>query len=176
MIHSIFETKLGWCCIIGEKGRLLEVIPFLSTKEEIRSRIVSKYAHITDDDGSFEELIGAINRYLSGERVEFKFSLDLSVYTTFQRRVWEITGAIPYGDTRTYGQVSAELGKARSSRAVGRALAGNPLPIVIPCHRVVRSNGELGGYSAPGGIDVKAKLLRMEGHELVSKGRIFIFS
>ena len=176
MIHSIFETELGWCCIIGEQGRLLEVIPFLSTEEEIRSRIVLKYAHVSDDEGSFEELIEAINRYLSGERVEFKFSLDLSVYTTFQRRVWEITGAIPYGDTRTYGQVSAELGYARSSRAVGRALAGNPLPIVIPCHRVVRSNGELGGYSAPGGIDIKAKLLRMEGHELVSKGRIFILS
>ena len=107
--------------------------------------------------------------------MDFEFSLDISRYTEFQRAVWEITRSISYGDIRTYSWVSKKLGKPNSSRAVGTALAKNPLPIVVPCHRIIRSNGELGGYSAEGGIDIKGKLLKMEGHKFDAKGRLHIF-
>jgi methylated-DNA-[protein]-cysteine S-methyltransferase len=76
--------------------------------------------------------------------------------------VLQATAAIPYGETRTYGQVAAAVGKPRAARAVGRALATNPMPIVIPCHRVVSADGRLRGYSGLGGLTTKARLLALE--------------
>ncbi|MFH1625721.1 MAG: methylated-DNA--[protein]-cysteine S-methyltransferase [Pseudomonadota bacterium] len=172
MIYSIFKTEFGWCGIVGKQGRLVEIIPFLLTDESVYSSIASKYPDSASSPGCFEAVGNAITRYLRGVMVDFEFSLDLSHHTEFQRRVWEVTRSIPYGEIRTYGWVSKKLGSPKSFRAVGTALAQNPLPIVIPCHRVVRSNGELGGYSAAGGINLKARLLKMEGHKLDSRGRV----
>lgn len=176
MIYSIFETEFGWCVIIGEEGSPSEIIPFLPTRKDAYSRIILNYADMIDDSCCFKELKEAIGRYFSGEKIVFELPLDLSNYTQFQRGVWEITRSIPYGEIRTYGWIAKKLGNPRSSRAVGAALARNPLPIVIPCHRVVRSNGELGGYSAVGGIDSKTELLKMEGHKFDSKGRLPVFN
>jgi O-6-methylguanine DNA methyltransferase len=175
MVCSIFETEFGWCAVIGEGGKLLQIIPFFQTKEGLYSRIYAKYEDIAFCAGCFKEVREAIVRYLSGERVNFNFPVDFSRHTIFQRRVWEVTQSIPYGEIRTYIWVSKMIGNHKSYRAVGSALGENPFPIVIPCHRVVRSNGEPGGYSAMGGIDIKAKLLEMEGHKFDSKRRVNIF-
>ncbi len=83
--------------------------------------------------------------------------------TEFQRSVWKQLLAIPRGETRTYKQIAEAIGRPRSSRAVANACGANPLPITVPCHRAVRSDGSLGGYSAEGGIETKEKLLREEG-------------
>ena len=83
--------------------------------------------------------------------------------TEFQRSVWEQLLAIPRGETRTYKQIAEAIGRPRSSRAVANACGSNPLPIRVPCHRAVRSDGSLGGYSGEGGIGTKEKLLREEG-------------
>ncbi|MEW6615082.1 MAG: methylated-DNA--[protein]-cysteine S-methyltransferase [Thermodesulfobacteriota bacterium] len=173
-VYSAFDTNFGWCGIVGKEGRLLEILPFLPTEESVYSRMISKYTGIALCSDCLKETKEAIERYLAGEMVDFEFSLDLSSYTEFQREVWEITKSIPYGEVRTYGWVGKELGNSMSSRAVGAALAKNPLPIVVPCHRVIRCNGDLGGYSADGGIEIKAKLLKMEGHKFDSKGRLYI--
>lgn len=85
--------------------------------------------------------------------------------TESERRVWALMVEIPYGETRTYGAIAASLDM--SSRAVGRACARNPLPIFLPCHRVVSAHGELGGYSGAGGIETKRKLLQLEGALLI---------
>jgi methylated-DNA-[protein]-cysteine S-methyltransferase len=163
-VYSIFDTEFGWCGIVGKEGRLLEIIPFLPTEERACSYVISKYTDIALCPGCFKEPKEAIERYLAGERMAFEFSLDLSGYTEFQREVWGITRSISYGEIRTYSWVSKKLGTPKSSRAVGTALAKNPLPIVVPCHRVIRRDGNLGGYSAEGGIEIKAKLLKMEGN------------
>jgi O-6-methylguanine DNA methyltransferase len=92
--------------------------------------------------------------------VSFPDELDLSPATAFQRQVWEITRLIPYGETRSYSWVAEQMGKDGAVRAVGRALGRNPLPIIIPCHRVVEKDGRLGGYS--GGVGIKKELLRLE--------------
>jgi methylated-DNA-[protein]-cysteine S-methyltransferase len=81
--------------------------------------------------------------------------------TDFQKSVWHCISTIPYGQTRTYGQIARELGNPDAARAVGMANRANPIPIVVPCHRVVQSNGKLGGYS--GGLHLKDALLRLEG-------------
>ncbi len=86
----------------------------------------------------------------------------VGAFTPFQRAVYEYVRSIPRGETRTYGQVAAAIGRPRAARAVGQALARNPLPLVIPCHRVVASNGDLRGFSAAGGLALKARLLEWE--------------
>ena len=82
--------------------------------------------------------------------------------TSFQRLVWEEISKIPYGQTRSYKQIATNIGNPNSSRAVANACGNNPSPITIPCHRVIRSDGKIGGYSGPGGINKKIELLEKE--------------
>jgi len=102
-----------------------------------------------------------LRMYFRGQETAFPVKLDLSGATAFQRDVWEITRAIPYGETRSYGWVAGQIKKPGAARAAGQALGRNPLPIIIPCHRVIAGNGGLGGFS--GGIECKKQLLRLEG-------------
>lgn len=110
-----------------------------------------------------------ILEYLGGKRRFFDLDLDWSFVTPFQRKVLEITQFIPFGEILTYGQIAAKLGKISASRAVGGALGRNPMPIIIPCHRVVAANGNLTGFSAAEGIVTKQRLLELEGHKIVAQ-------
>jgi methylated-DNA-[protein]-cysteine S-methyltransferase len=98
--------------------------------------------------------------YFSGHRIIFRDKLDLSRATHFQREVWEITKLVPYGETRSYAWVAEQMKKPQAVRAVGQALSKNPLPIIVPCHRVVASDGKLGGFG--GGVEMKGHLLSLE--------------
>jgi len=109
------------------------------------------------------EAISQILQYLSGDRKLFELDVDLRDLTDFQRKVLEAAAAVPPGYVATYGEIAAGIGKPKSSRAVGQALARNPIPIIVPCHRVVAADGSLTGYSGAGGIETKAHLLRLEG-------------
>jgi methylated-DNA-[protein]-cysteine S-methyltransferase len=101
-----------------------------------------------------------LEQYFEGHRRRFEFPLDQRLLSVFGRRVLAATAAIPYGSVSTYGRVAADAGSPRGARAAGNALGRNPLPIVLPCHRVVRSGGHLGGYT--GGLDRKRTLLAIE--------------
>lgn len=90
-------------------------------------------------------------------------AVDLADLTPFQQRALRATAAIPRGEVRTYGEIAAAIGAPGAARAVGSALAGNPVPLIIPCHRVVRADGRLGNYSGPGGPGSKRRLLEWEG-------------
>ena len=103
-----------------------------------------------------------LNEYFAGERREFSLRLDMRG-TAFQKDVWEALLAIPYGETRSYGQIAKQIGRPSASRAVGAANGQNPIPIVVPCHRVIGSTGKLTGFG--GGLDVKEKLLGIESQE-----------
>jgi len=111
------------------------------------------------DDTAFREAKRQLHAYFGGELTEFDLALS-PVGTVFQRQVWEALRTIPYGQTRSYGDVARQIGKPLASRAVGAANGRNPLPIVIPCHRVVGSTGMLTGFG--GGLEAKAALLRLE--------------
>ncbi len=100
--------------------------------------------------------------YLNGQRTTFELEIDWALCTPFQRQVLEQQLAIPFGETRTYGQLAAQIGKPQAARAVGRAGATNPIPLLIPCHRVIGADGSLRGYGAPGGTQTKAWLLALE--------------
>ena len=134
---------------------------------------------LTEDDGSITriELIDATDEttaptslqreaarqilaFLRGERQQLEFPIRM-VGTPFQQRVWHALRQIPYGTTRTYGEVAAEIGNPRASRAVGMACNKNPLLLIVPCHRVIGANGKLTGFAY--GTDAKQRLLELEG-------------
>jgi methylated-DNA-[protein]-cysteine S-methyltransferase len=104
-----------------------------------------------------------LKQYLGGKRREFTFELDWSPFRPFQRLALQAVFAIPYGETRTYGEIAAQIGHATAYRAVGRANATNPMPLVIPCHRVIGRDGKLHGYGGGDGLPTKEWLLKMEG-------------
>jgi len=109
-------------------------------------------------------LIQEMNAYFFGLRKGFSIDVDWDVLQGFQSQVLGRTAEIPYGEVMTYGQLAQELGRSGSARAVGRALGANPMPLVIPCHRVIGSDSGLRGYA--GGLENKAYLLKLEGHRI----------
>jgi methylated-DNA-[protein]-cysteine S-methyltransferase len=113
-------------------------------------------------EGQTAPVIAQIREYLEGARREFDLPIDWSVMTAFQAKALGAVYEIPYGATRTYGQIAAQIGSPNAQRAVGRANATNPIPIVIPCHRVIAADGSLRGYGSGNGIPTKAWLLALE--------------
>jgi O-6-methylguanine DNA methyltransferase len=112
-------------------------------------------------DPRVTRLAAELEGFLRGEPVRFSVPADLSTGTPFQRRVWRELLKIPRGDTRTYRWIARRLGRPTAARAVGAAVGANPIPLVVPCHRVVGSNGSLCGFA--GGVALKRRLLAMEG-------------
>lgn len=110
-----------------------------------------------------QRVLAQLREYFAGERSSFNLSVDISQLTAFQRSVLDVACGIAPGQVWTYQRVAQELGRPHASRPVGGALARNPIPIVIPCHRVVASDGSLGGYSGGSGLKAKRWLLRLEG-------------
>lgn len=108
-------------------------------------------------------VLDQLDDYFAGRRREFDTPIDWSVMTPFQQTALRAVCAIPYGRYQTYADVARQIGQPQAVRAVGRANATNPMPIVIPCHRVLGSDGQLHGYGGPGGLETKAWLLRLEG-------------
>jgi len=154
------QTKVGWVGLaISPKGILALEYP-RATREEALANLKERWPEVSLVQGAPEEIGEQLQRYYAGEPVAFRTKLDLKGYTPFQRRVWQATLQIPYGQTRPYSWVAQEAGSPRAYRAVGTALAKNPIPIIIPCHRVLRKDGTLGGYG--GGLDMKRRLLEME--------------
>ncbi len=114
-----------------------------------------------EDVALLDRLEQQLNEYFCGTRRDFDLPVRLTG-TPFQRQVWEQLRQIPYGETRTYGEIAAALGKPRASRAVGAACGRNDILLLVPCHRVVGKNGALTGFSAAGGLTAKEFLLRLE--------------
>jgi O-6-methylguanine DNA methyltransferase len=104
-----------------------------------------------------------IREYLAGKRHKFTIAIDWSVMQPFQQAALQATFAIPYGETRTYAELATQVGRPRAARAIGGAEATNPMPLVIPCHRVIGADGKLHGYGGGEGLKTKEWLLRLEG-------------
>ena len=117
----------------------------------------------------FAEITKQLGEYFEGRRLVFRFPMDLDQGTPFQRRVWKALADIPYGQTMSYKEIAKNIGQPSATRAVGSANGMNPLPIVIPCHRVVSSDGSLGGYTP--GLAAKKKLLGLEAETRAKAAR-----
>jgi len=115
------------------------------------------------DPARLEQISVELKEFLQGKLKIFSLPIDWSLLRPFQMAVLKVTHAIPYGETRTYGQIALEIGRPTAARAVGRAEATNPMPLVIPCHRVIGADGKLHGYGGGQGLPTKEWLLKMEG-------------
>ena len=163
IIHAAFKTSFGWCGLIkGKKGLKRIFLPEKSRKELILKIKAFCPGSVSFKDG-FEKEIRDISAYFRGDNKKLSFVLDFSGSTNFQRMVWSETAKIPYAQSRTYLFIAEKIGKKNSSRAVGNALGKNPFPLAIPCHRVLRADNTVGGFTATGGIKLKEELLKLEG-------------
>jgi O-6-methylguanine DNA methyltransferase len=156
----IFRTPWGWMGIAEtRKGLNAIVLP-----KRTQRAVVAALGGATPEPTGSPRLTEAKHQvldYLTGRRGHFDVSVDLSGGTAFQRRVWRTLQRVPYGKLRSYQWVAARVGGRRYARAVGNAVGANPLPIIVPCHRIVAQDASLGGFS--GGLPTKRKLLQLEG-------------
>lgn len=134
----------------------------------IRDGYVTRLRYVDSCDVGYQDVdhpfFRLIEDYVAGREVDFQgVKIRYPFGTVFERKVWNIVREIPYGVVRSYGWVAERVGGKRFSRAVGNALSKNPIMIVVPCHRIIRFDGSLGGFTSIGGIDLKKYLLRLEG-------------
>ena len=146
---------------MGSTAGLVSITLPHSSTQEINRLLGDIISHARWSPHLFQDLMERLRAYFSGHQANFPDGLDLSGATDFQREVWEAARLIPYGETRSYRWVAEQIKKPKALRAVGQALGRNPLPVIVPCHRVLASNGQLGGFT--GGIDMKRRLLNLEG-------------
>ena len=158
--YIIFNTDTGWVGILASARGLLGITLPQRSAEEANQLLGDGANHATWSPRLSDDLMERLKAYFNGHKVTFADELNLCQTTAFQRKVWEITRLIPYGETRSYAWVAQQISRPQSAQAVGQALARNPLPIIIPCHRVVTSDGRLGGYS--GGLEMKRYLISLE--------------
>lgn len=161
LYYSIYSWPTSDLILVASANGLCR-IEFARQTDE--NRFLAEFSlnyHISKDEKPFAEVRAQLNRYFNGENIDWHLPMDFLSGTDFQRLVWSYLRNIPYGHTVTYGQIAKELGKPGASRAVGAANGANPIPIIIPCHRVLAGAGKLGGYS--GGLEIKQALLSLEG-------------
>lgn len=144
----VAETDHGICTVsIGEDS------------DELASWLGREFPKaVLEESESVRDTLDGVRRYLEGQEVNFRFDI---AGTDFQRKVWSTLQTIPYGETRSYNEIAERIGKPNAYRAVANACAANPVPLVVPCHRVVRKDGSLGGYAL--GVERKQALLELEG-------------
>jgi len=151
---------MGWVGILASaKGLLGTTLPQRSAQEACQ-RLGHGVNQATWSPHLFDDLVERFKAYFSGQRAAFPDQLDLSAATAFQRQVWEAARLIPYGETRSYLWVAEQIRRPGAARAVGQAMGRNPLAIIVPCHRVIASDGRLGGFGW--GLDMKQRLLELE--------------
>lgn len=162
---AIFDTALGHCGIVWTSRGIAGVNLPEGSEEKTRARVKKRFPEAIETSPSVEiqKIIDEVIALVAGEKIDFSYvTLDHAPLPEFSKRVYEIVRTIPIGQTLTYGDVAKKLGDVSLSREVGQAMGRNPTPIIMPCHRVVAASGKTGGFSAPGGVDTKMKLLSIE--------------
>jgi methylated-DNA-[protein]-cysteine S-methyltransferase len=162
--YTIFNTPLGWMGLLGSAAGVSRVILPQATDVKAVILALDNVIGAVPSSSFFKALIKRFQEYFTGKQVHFRDKLDFGDATDFQKDVWEATKKIPYGKTHTYAWVAAQVGKPQAVRAVGQALGRNPVPIIVPCHRVTNTGGGLGGFSGTGGLKTKQYLLRLENN------------
>jgi methylated-DNA-[protein]-cysteine S-methyltransferase len=159
MIYTTIDSPVGELLLAGEGDRL-STLSFLG---EGARRQVAAHPAWTRDDAAFPSVRDQLDRYFAGSLTRFDVDLDMRG-TEWELSVWQALVRIPYGETRSYGEIARELCTVRASRAVGMANARNPVAIIVPCHRVIGADGRLTGFG--GGLDRKRTLLDLESGRL----------
>jgi methylated-DNA-[protein]-cysteine S-methyltransferase len=165
--YITFKTEFGWIgAFSSSEGLVKTTLPQISEELSCSLLATETFQAVLSKD-LFKDLRKFYDDYFAGKSTTYQGSLDLSQATSFQRSVWLAALRIPYGETRSYSWIAGSIGSPQSCRAVGNALGKNPLPIIVPCHRVIKADGGQGGFG--GGLELKSKLQKLE----TSQGNIF---
>ena len=159
---SSVRTSIGTIFVGVTDQGVFDLAFGLRSEAAYRERLVRRAPEVWRDNRGLKSVIREIGAYFSGNLRDFSVPVDLRGVTPFTSQVLRETQTIRFGELMSYGELAARLGSPRASRAVGGALGRNPIPVIIPCHRVVRHAGHIGGYT--GGLAKKRALLRFEGH------------
>ena len=163
---ALFETAIGSCGIVWS-GRGIAGVQLPEANEHAtRARVVRRYDGVqeTPPPAQVQRAIDGIIALLAGEKSDLTdIVIDDKRQSEFNKRVYAIARGIPPGQTMTYGEIAERLGDKTLARAVGQAMGENPTPVIMPCHRVLAASGKTGGFSAPGGVVTKLRLLTIEG-------------
>lgn len=160
---TAFSTRLGWMAFIARQNQLLQLVFGHSTRKSALAALDKQLLDSAKPKADDSPIAARLKAYAEGEEVDLRdIPVDLSAMTPFRRKVAILCRKIPLGKTTTYGKLAALAGSPGAARAVGSCMAKNRIPLVIPCHRVVASSNRIGNYSAPGGSEMKRRLLDME--------------
>ena len=159
--YHLVELPMGWMVLLGGEDGLKRA-SLKPTPQEAIEDMGMDLDRAEDDPNAFTEVVECLHRYAAGDRTALdEIGLDFSGTTPFFSAAWNACRSIPAGETRSYAWLAAEAGSPLAMRAAGQAMARNRFSLIIPCHRVIASDGGLGGYGG-GGLGVKARLLQME--------------
>jgi methylated-DNA-[protein]-cysteine S-methyltransferase len=161
MHYAVFDTLWGAFGFVEHNRRLIATFLPRARREMVRT-IRSSFSDATEAPDALPRFRQAVVAYFEGKRTRFPIEIDLRRVPPFHQTVLAACRRIPYGQTASYADLARAVGKPNAARAVGGAMARNPLPLVIPCHRVLRTGGSIGGFSSTDGVDEKARLLRLE--------------
>lgn len=163
--YTIFDTAIGRCGISWRSDRAVAFALPGSSSETMAAHLTRRHPDAMPGDPPplIHDAIDATRRLIEGERADLAFiAVELVDSSDFERRVYEALREVGPGETVTYGELAERVGSPGAARAVGMAMARNPIPVIIPCHRVLASGGRSGGFSAPGGVTTKFRLLQIE--------------
>ena len=160
LFYALLPTSKGWIGVLGSDLGIRRTTLPVSTSDEALGELGPEARHAQESPDAFLQFHQELEDYFQGKQAHLNAKLDLHGAPRFFRRAWEACQSIPARETRSYQWLAAKAGSPKAARAAGQAMARNPLPLVIPCHRVIGSNGGLGGYG--GGLPLKAWLLALE--------------
>jgi methylated-DNA-[protein]-cysteine S-methyltransferase len=160
--YTEYDTPVGRLLLAATPRGLVRITFPVESAETVLEQLASTVSpRLLESPARLDEVRRELDSYFEGRLREFDLPLDWQLTRGFYRKVLRATARIPYGKTRSYSEMAKRAGNPRAVRATGTALGSNPLPIIVPCHRVLRSGGALGGYG--GGLETKQKLLELEG-------------
>lgn len=168
--HHLFETDLGWVGLAWSDEGIVRIHTPSRDREANEKRLVrscegqTRAVEAAALPADIATAIALLKRYAAGETVDFSdVKLDFAGIDAFRLAIYEAARRLRFGEITTYGQLAAAAGHPGEARDTGQALGSNPMPIIVPCHRIVAAGGKIGGFSAPGGSRTKEKLLALEG-------------
>jgi len=160
---ELFETDLHWICLLWKQDTLARLTFYHSSAMDAKAIVEKEIGQTVRTNANKTTLARSLTRYAAGENVSFSDVQTCKPGTAFQQKVLACCQLIPYGCVMTYGEVAMKVDHPGAARAVGSVMRNNNCPLVIPCHRVLGSNGKLTGFSAGTGMNLKLRLLQMEG-------------
>lgn len=163
LYYNIFKTRWGWFGLLGNNEGLIRTCLPMPNKGDVKPRLLTDILKAKRSKTAFLVLETTIQDYYKGKQVDFSdVNVRLDGFSEFQQRVVAALRKVTRGNTISYGQLARITNNPKAARAIGSVMAANPLPLIIPCHRVIKADGTIGQFSAPGGANTKKRMLELE--------------